>query len=79
MLIPQTKVLTVKSALYEYQVRSDSNLEFTDIFGAAAWIMSWATNVWATSLVGYKAWYVSYIFGFGVGVGFVFLRQSKDY
>ena len=29
-----------------------------DKFGFAAFIFSWATNLWSTGLISYKAWYV---------------------
>ena len=32
-------------------------MEFTDWYGAAAFILSWITNTWSTVLVSYVAWY----------------------
>lgn len=29
-----------------------------DVFGFAALLFSWITNLWATALISYKAWYV---------------------
>lgn len=32
--------------------------EFVDKYGTAAFILSWATNTWATTIVSYVAWCV---------------------
>ena len=30
--------------------------EFSDISGTVAFTLSWITNIWATSLIAYRAW-----------------------
>ena len=48
--------LAAMSCQYECSMGPfESGPEFQDSHGAISWIMSLATNVWATSLMGYKA------------------------
>lgn len=39
-----------------FRYAGDVGTELLDDFGAVTVILSWATNVWTTSLISYKAW-----------------------
>lgn len=58
VLRTETQVFSVLSARLECQVQRDVGSAFADYFGVGAWVLSWATNVWATLLIGFKAWCV---------------------
>ena len=48
--------LAAKSSQYECFLITNPGYEFEDTFGNIAWILSLLTNLWATSLIGWKAW-----------------------
>ena len=50
------EVLSANSARQDSQSFGNTHGEFEDKFGIAAWAVSWATNMWTTSVIGYKAW-----------------------
>ncbi|EKM61697.1 uncharacterized protein PHACADRAFT_180788 [Phanerochaete carnosa HHB-10118-sp] len=60
------------------QLGDTSGNEFVnDVYGFAAFVLSLLTNIWATSLIAYKAWHRRHLLRCAFGSGSVGTRSSK--
>lgn len=72
------KALSAKNAHNTCKMGYGLGNEFVDdVFGFAALLFSWITNLWATGLIAYKAWCVFYTCGEHAGYKTVDHRQHR--